>query len=89
MSENQTQDMSVKVAIVEDDSGTRQGWVNLLRGNTKVECVAAFESAELALQRIPECRPQVVLMDINLPGMTGLRCTALLKQLLPKTQKPF
>ena len=86
MSENQTQDMSVKVAIVEDDDGTRQGWVNLLRGNTKVECVAACESAELALKRIPVCRPQVVLMDINLPGMTGLRCTALLKQLLPKTQ---
>ena len=86
MDESWKQDMNVRVAIVEDDVGTRQGWVKLLTANPRVKCVADCESAEEALKRIPECRAQVVLMDINLPGMTGLRCTALLKQLLPKTQ---
>lgn len=86
MAENQEPTLNIKVAIVEDDADTRQGWVKLLALNPRIKCVAACESAEAALKRIPEGRPQVVLMDINLPGMSGLRCTALLKQLLPKTQ---
>jgi DNA-binding NarL/FixJ family response regulator len=47
--------------------------------------VAACETAEEAVKQIPECQPQVVLMDINLPGMSGIQCTALLKARLPAT----
>lgn len=86
MAVSQMPDMSVKVAIVEDDAGTLQGWVKLLAGHPRVRCVAACASAEAAIEQIPDTRPEVVLMDINLPGMSGIQCTASLKQLLPKTQ---
>ncbi len=78
--------MRITVAIVEDDRELRENWARLLNAHPRVRCVAACESAEAALRQLPECRPDVVLMDINLPGMSGLRCTALLKQRLPKTQ---
>jgi DNA-binding NarL/FixJ family response regulator len=79
------QDMKVNVAIVEDDADTRQTWAKLLSVHPRIKCVAACESAEAALSQVPGCHPQVILMDINLPGMSGIQCTALLKQLLPKT----
>lgn len=79
------QDMKVNVAIVEDDADTRESWVKLLNAHTRVKCVADCASAETALRQVPGWHPQVVLMDINLPGASGIQCTALLKQLLPKT----
>jgi DNA-binding NarL/FixJ family response regulator len=85
MAESLKQGTNVKVAIVEDAADTRRDLVKLLNAHPRVQCVAVCESAEVALERIPECRPQVILMDINLPGMSGIRCTARLKQLLPKT----
>lgn len=86
MNDTVKQDAIVSVAIVENDAETRAGWVKLLEGHPRIKCVAACESGEAALRRIPDCRPRVVLMDINMPEMSGIRCTALLKQLLPKTQ---
>jgi DNA-binding NarL/FixJ family response regulator len=86
MTEKWKQGMKVNVAIVEDNAEARQSWVKLLEANPRVNCVAACESAEAALNQIPERHPQVVLMDINLPGMSGIRCTALLKERLPGTQ---
>jgi len=86
MAESVKPDVNVSVAIVENDAETRAGWVKILEGHPRVKCVAACESGEAALRRIPECRPQVILMDINMPEMSGIRCTGLLKQLLPKTQ---
>ena len=80
------QDMIISVAVVENDAETCAGWVKLLEGHPRVKCVAACESGEAALRRIPDCRPQVILMDINMPGMSGIRCTSLLKKLLPKAQ---
>ena len=81
-----TDDTNVSVAIVEDNRDTRLSWARLLEAHPRVKCVATCESAEVALKRIPELRPQVVLMDINLPGMSGIQCTALLKERLPATQ---
>jgi DNA-binding NarL/FixJ family response regulator len=78
--------MKITVAIVEDDQALRQSWVRVLNAHPKIRCVAACESGEEALRQFPEHRPDVVLMDINLPGMSGIRCTALLKQRLPRTQ---
>ena len=50
------------------------------------ECVSHYGSAEEALKDLPNVKPQVVLMDINLPGMNGVECVRKLKQLLPQTQ---
>jgi len=74
------------VAIVEDDAETRESCAKLLDIPARIKCVASCGSAEEALRVIPLCQPQVVLMDINLPKMSGIACTAQLKQRLPRTQ---
>ena len=78
--------MRINVGIVEDNREVRENWAVMLDTHPKLKCVAACESGEEALKRLPNCRPDVVLMDINLPGMSGIKCTALLKERLPKTQ---
>ena len=76
----------IRVALVEDNAETCRTWAALLDAHPKVQCVATCATAEAALQRIPECQPQVILMDINLPGLSGIQCTALLKERLPAAQ---
>jgi DNA-binding NarL/FixJ family response regulator len=76
----------ITVALVEDNSGIREGWRSRIGAMPDCRCVAACASAEEALQVLPALSPDVVLMDINLPGASGVACTAQLKQLLPKTQ---
>jgi DNA-binding NarL/FixJ family response regulator len=78
--------MRINVGIVEDDREVRENWAKVLNAHPKLKCIAACESGEEALKRFPDCRPEVVLMDINLPGMSGIQCTALLKERLPRTQ---
>ena len=77
--------MKIKVGIVEDDRAARENWVKILNANPKLTCVAACATGEEALKLLPDCRPDVVLMDINLPGMTGIQCTARIKKALPNT----
>jgi DNA-binding NarL/FixJ family response regulator len=74
------------VAIVEDNATIRQTlarWVEAAPGH---RCVGAFGTAEEALAQLPGLAPQVVLMDIQLPNISGIACTARLRQLLPETQ---
>ncbi len=78
--------MKISVGIVEDDREVRENLVKVLNAHAKLRCVAECESGEAALKQFPTSRPDVVLMDINLPGMSGIQCTALLKDRLPKTQ---
>ena len=78
--------MSVRVAIVEDNAGVRENWAKLINTEPGFACVGAYDTGESALKRLPTCRPDVVLMDINLPGMSGIECTARLKEKMPKTQ---
>ena len=78
--------MGIKVSIVEDDRGTRESLSELLGRAPSLQCVGAHPSGEDALRRIPAEQPDVVLMDINLPGMSGIECVSRLKELLPKTQ---
>lgn len=73
-------------ALVDDDKETRENWVRLLESNGEFKCLAACESGETALRVIPKNSPDVVLMDIMLPGMSGIECTARLKETLPQTQ---
>ena len=74
----------IRVALVEDDRGTREGLVGLLRHAPDVACLGAFESTEEAEREIPRLLPDVVLMDINLRGENGIACVARLKHAHPQ-----
>jgi DNA-binding NarL/FixJ family response regulator len=76
--------MTHTVAIVEDDAGIREDLLALLNGSPGCRCLGACASAEAALIEIPFWRPQVVLMDINLPQMSGIECVARLKAKMPE-----
>src|SRR5947208_1897852 len=76
--------MAITVSIIEDDRGTRETLVALLAGATSLKCVSAYPTAEKALQQLPLDKPQAVLVDINLPGMSGIECVAKLKALMPE-----
>ncbi len=78
--------MQTKVAIVEDDVRIREELTKLINRAPGFECLGAYATAELALAEIPRQKPDVVLMDINLPGMSGIECVRRLKTLLPSVQ---
>lgn len=78
--------MSIRVGIVEDDDQLRDTFSQLIDASGDMTCVAASGSAEAALVDLPAAAPDVVLMDLNLPGMNGVECTRRLKTLCPDTQ---
>ena len=78
--------MSIKISIVEDQHEMRESLVAWLGDAPGLRCVGAHATGEEALKKIPEEKPDVVLMDINLTGMNGIQCVARLKESLPKTQ---
>ena len=78
-----TQD--IHVAIVEDDPEIRQLLQIVIDGSPGFACFKTFEAAEEALEELPRYRPHLVLMDIHLPGMTGIECTKKLRELIPDT----
>ncbi len=73
----------IKVAIVEDSRTTREALKTIIDLSEDYVCVAACETAEDALRLLPRHVPAVVLMDIQLPIMSGIECVAQLKKLLP------
>jgi DNA-binding NarL/FixJ family response regulator len=75
--------MLITVSIVEDHAGTREGLVQLFGASSGPRCVGAYASAEQAVRGIPIDRPDVALVDINLPGMSGIGCVAELKSRMP------
>ena len=72
--------------VVEDDRGLRKQLVQILETATDITCFGAFASGEEALPMILKRRPDVVLMDIKLPGMTGIQCVAEIKKTAPAIQ---
>jgi DNA-binding NarL/FixJ family response regulator len=78
--------MPTKICIVEDDAGLRESIASFIAGTAGFECLGAFASGEEALKAIPTLRPSVVLMDINLPGMSGIQCVKKLKEKMPELQ---
>lgn len=78
--------MILRVALVEDDLRWRTSLEALLRESGGVECVGSYGSGEDAIADLPGRRPQIVVMDINLPKMSGVECTRQLRGLLPEVQ---
>jgi DNA-binding NarL/FixJ family response regulator len=78
--------MQIKVAIVDDDEGIRSSLALLIRRAPSFRLAGDFADAESALREIPRLAPDVVLMDINLPGMNGVECVRQLKTILPGLQ---
>jgi DNA-binding NarL/FixJ family response regulator len=78
--------MKKSVMVVEDDLGLREQLVEILDQAPDIKCVGAFPTAESALKVIPTQQPDVVLMDIGLPGMSGIQCVAELKRIAPAVQ---
>jgi RNA polymerase sigma factor (sigma-70 family) len=78
--------MPIKVSIVEDNDQLRNTLARVLNRAEGFECVSSHASAEAALDELPEKKPDVVLMDINLPGINGVECARKLKQSAPQIQ---
>lgn len=78
--------MSIAVSIIEDNQGTRDDLVELLNRAPNLRCLAAYDSAEAALDEIASRTPDVALVDINLPGMNGIELIGKLKSASPRVQ---
>jgi len=78
--------VTTQVAIVEDNATLRKYLAEFLSSTPGHDCICACGSAEEALLKLPALRPDVVLMDIHLPGESGIVCTARLRQKLPNLQ---
>ncbi len=78
--------MNIAVCIVEDDAPAREILADWVRHSSGFKCVGTHASVEEALEHLPAEKPSVVLMDINLPGMSGIEGVRHLKPMLPETQ---
>jgi len=77
---------SVKsVVLVEDQRELSRQWSQIIDTFEDIECVGTCASGEEAIELIPRLNPDVILMDIRLPHMSGIECTSRLKELLPDT----
>jgi DNA-binding NarL/FixJ family response regulator len=76
----------IKIMIVEDQTEVREGLRMLINGSEGFRCISACRSAEEAIEQLSIHVPDVVLMDINLPGMKGTECVVHVKNLHPEVQ---
>jgi len=84
--QNVGQDLITKVAVVEDNNTLRKYLAEFIGNTPGHRCVCTCASAEEAIVEIPAHKPNVVLMDIHLPGESGIACTARLREKLPNAQ---
>jgi DNA-binding NarL/FixJ family response regulator len=75
--------VSITVSIVEDNRGTRESLEDLLNGDARIKYLGSYASGEAAAAGVPEKKPDVLLVDINLPGMNGIECVQKLKEKIP------
>lgn len=75
-----------KIAIVDDNRVIRESLTEFVRADPDCECIFSCATAEEALEELPRRQPDIILMDIQLPDISGIECTARLKQILPAAQ---
>jgi DNA-binding NarL/FixJ family response regulator len=73
----------ILVSVVEDDPGVRANLARMIDSSPGFKCLATYPEGQSALAQIPGNRPDVVLMDINMPGMLGTECVRKLKSVAP------
>jgi DNA-binding NarL/FixJ family response regulator len=78
--------MPITVSIVEDNDKLRETLVRVINRAAGFHCESHYANAEDALKDLPRVKPDVVLMDINLPGMNGVECVRQLKKIAPEIQ---
>jgi DNA-binding NarL/FixJ family response regulator len=78
--------MPIRVSIVEDLVEVREGLMDLIRSDKELLLVETFDNAETAVERLPQMQADIVLMDINLPAMSGIECIKQIKGKCPGTQ---
>lgn len=86
MSDVPEKKLPIRVAVVEDDEEIRANLTYLLGTNAAFQTAGSYRDAESALADIPRIKPDVVLMDINLPRLSGVECVRQLKLKLPQVQ---
>jgi DNA-binding NarL/FixJ family response regulator len=77
---------TINVAIIEDLGDIREALSRLVNGAEGFKCEYVYSNATEAIKDLPNYMPDVVLVDINMPGMTGIECVRILKLKMPKTQ---
>ena len=82
---NNPGDQKIKVVIVEDDEIIRDSFISLINESTKFYCIAGYESCEKALRYFDQGEAEIVLMDIELPGMSGIEGIKKIKKIRPET----
>jgi len=75
----------ISVVIIEDDETIRNGFLYLINATENYKVVNAYASVEDALLKLPADKPQVILLDIELPGIKGIEAIPKIKNILPKT----
>ncbi len=78
--------MPITVAIVEDNAGVCASLERIIADSGSCKCIDTSRNAARALRSIPKHKPDVVIMDIELPDISGIECTARLKRLMPELQ---
>ncbi|MBL7745632.1 MAG: response regulator transcription factor, partial [Chitinophagaceae bacterium] len=78
--------MPIRVSIVEDLAEIREGLTDLVRSDKELMMLESFDNAESAAEKLPKMNVDIVIMDINLPGMSGIDCIKQIKEKCPRTQ---
>lgn len=78
--------MNIKVAIFEDNRNLREGLFQLIDGSNGFRCVGAFPNCDKLIQNLKESKPDVVLMDIEMPGLSGIEAIKILKENFPEVK---
>ena len=76
--------MNIKVAIFDDNRSLREGLFQLINGSGEFQCVGAFANCDHLIKNLKESKPDVVLMDIEMPGLSGIEAVKVLKENFPE-----